>query len=169
MAESASGRRRGGIDGTSSGRPWAMSNSELAPSWTSWAAMAAPWACTRSARLGQPGQEAVVADGGLAGRVGARRVGHRRRTDQDQAGAASGPGLQVGGLAVAHGAVVVGQAVTHRGHHDAVAQRHGADAAGGQQVGGSRSQAGPTGRDPASRVVAPGRDPFVARRGRFTG
>ena len=55
MAESASGRRRGGFDGTSIGRPSAMSNSELAPSCTSCAPRHAPWAWTRSASAVRPG------------------------------------------------------------------------------------------------------------------
>ena len=45
-----------------------------------------------------------------------------------------GPGLGVGHLRIGDRAVLVAQVVAHRGHDDAVAQRHRADAAGRQEM-----------------------------------
>ena len=108
-------------DGTSSGRPSAMSRRLLAPSWTSWAAMPPPWRVDVADQPAQPGQVGVVGRRHQAGVVGSRRVGDRHRPDEDQPGAAAGPGLEPGGLRVADGAVGLAQVGAHRAHGDAVA------------------------------------------------
>jgi hypothetical protein len=55
-SRSTSGGRR--FDGTSSGRPAAMSSMLWLPSCTSWAAMAAPPRCTSSTSRRSPGRNA---------------------------------------------------------------------------------------------------------------
>ena len=61
-------------------------------------------------------------------------MGHSHRPEHHHGHPAFGPSLQVGGLVVRHLAVLVAQLFAHRGHDQAVAQLHGADAPRRQQM-----------------------------------
>ncbi len=87
----------------------------------------------RPAQALEPGHEPVVGERRLVDRRGADRPGHGRGLEDEQPDAALRPRLVVGHGEVGDLALVAGVLV-HGRHDDAVAQRHGPDRAGREQV-----------------------------------
>ncbi len=144
MPESSSGAGGRFLDGTSSGRPSAMSRRLLVPPWTSCAATFAPWRWTASVSRRRPGM-LPSSDAAVWRRVERTgRVGDRHGPDDDEASTAAGPGLEPRHVGVADRAVGLAQVRAHRRHGDAVAQLERAEPPRRQQVLERRSHPWPS-------------------------
>ena len=133
IIESRSGCGRAGTAGTSIGRPRAMSSRGQR---AVVGELRRDLGAVRVHAVGERPQAGLV-------RVERRRdlalvdaavgVRDRDRPDEQERGAAAGPGLEVRELGVRDGAVRVRERVAHRRHEDPVPQRHGPDRPGGEE------------------------------------